>query len=179
MTEEEIAAMITKAIATSSEENTKRTAQLLKETIGGLNLADQIKEAVAAAVPKVDDTKVVDVKKGKTEISPEIIKLQKQIETLVRTSGEDKQAAADATEKARTTQLIAAFDNAARKAGVSADRVKAIRSVLHSADARVKYTEDERPGLHFARDGYDEVLPLDAGLAEYLSSASLFSNSKP
>jgi len=52
----------------------------------------------------------------------------------------------------------------------SADRVKAIRSVLHSADARVKYTEDERPGLHFARDGYDEVLPLDAGLAEYLSS---------
>jgi hypothetical protein len=162
-----IAEMLAAAMGASSEEQSKRTAASIKAAVDALGIDAKL-EALKVKPDAVED-KVEDKKGGK--VSPEMMRLQKQLETLTRQSGEDRTAREAAELKAKTSTLLSAFDNAARKAGVPAERLPALRALLHNASERVKYDDNDRPGLHFQRDGYDEVLDLETGFGEYLGTS--------
>ena len=56
------------------------------------------------------------------------------------------------------------------KAGIPAERIRHALAVLHNAEGRIRYDDKGNPGMHFQRDGYEEVVPLDKGVAEWAKS---------
>ena len=83
----------------------------------------------------------------------------------------DEKAAREAEKsKAETARLVQATERELLAAGIPADRVELALAHLHHANGRLKATDGGEPGLVFKRQGYDEVLPLKTGVAEWMKS---------
>lgn len=95
-------------------------------------------------------------------------KLQASVAKLEKQYAEEKAA----REKAEKAQAESRLINAAREAlgehGVK--NMKAALAILHNTEQRLKFTEAGEPGIHFKRDGYEEILPMAEGLAEWLKT---------
>jgi hypothetical protein len=89
----------------------------------------------------------------------------------LRTKIEESEKRAEAAEAARKTEsMISKARDLLGKAGITGARAKAALAVLHEADKRLRYDENDVPGLHFKRDGFEEVVPLDKGIEEWLKT---------
>jgi hypothetical protein len=112
-----------------------------------------------------DDEPVKGKSKGKTDpkLTAQIAALQKQVadETTKREAAE---------QKSREERVLNSARSALTKAGVPPERVKAAIAVLHNAEGRLRLAEDGKPGLHFQRTGYDEVVEIEKGLDEWLKT---------
>lgn len=95
------------------------------------------------------------------KMASEMAKLRKQFD-------DEKEARTKAEEANRTARLLAAAKDALTAGGVA--KTKAALAILHDSEKRLRMTEDGLPGVYFKRDGYEEVVPMEEGISEWLES---------
>jgi hypothetical protein len=152
----------------------------LKPTIAGLekSITDKVtaatkgfktaKDTDTDTDTDTDDDEPAGKGKGKGKgADPKILAKVAQLEKQV----EDEKKAREAAEtKSREERVLNSARAALRKAGVPEERVKAAIAVLHNAEGRLRLDDSDRPGLHFQRNGYDEVVEIEKGLDEWLKT---------
>lgn len=142
--------------------------------ISGLKLdetiAAKVGEATKGLKPPDTDGKGGDGKGGDDKADPAVAQLRAQLEELTRKTKVAEQAAASEKAAREEEQLIGALRETLAKAGVPAEKQRPVVALLHAADKRVRRTTDGQPGLHFRRNGYEEVLPLEAAVKEWLGT---------
>lgn len=152
----------------SADATTKIVTQSIAKALGDL----KIDEKIAAAVPKPPEPGATDDKTGKGkkgDVDPEVAKLHESVARLERENKEAAKARQEAEAAREESELLGALREQLNTAGVPADRQRGVVALLHAADKRVKRTPDGKPGMHFARKGYDEVVPLADAVKEWLA----------
>lgn len=141
---------------------------VVKREIGSLKLDDKFKavdEKIGAVKPKDKSEDVPDDKgkpaKGDPAVAAQLAALQKQLT-------EEKEARTKAEDAKKLSEMVSAAKAALGKAGVPEARIAHAIAVLHNAEGRVKLGEDGSVGLHFKREGYEELVPIEKGVAEWL-----------
>lgn len=150
-----IAELLDTKITTSLGEADKRFDAKLKAE------REEVKKLLPS--PK-DEPKPGDADKrtedGKFKPDPRFAALEKQLA--------DEKAAREKSEADRKTeQLRSAAQNALTAEGISGDQARRALALLDNAEGRLGFTEDGQPALKFKRNGYDEMVPLKAGVAEW------------
>lgn len=149
----------------------------VKREIAGLKLDEKFKavdEKVTAAAKAKEEEPPAGGKGGKGDdkagkgdtdprIAAQIAKLEKDLE-------EQKSARLRAEEKEKSAKLEGSARDALIKAGVPAERVGHAMAFIHNAQNRVRFDDKGAVGLHFQREGYEEIVPIEKGVAEWLKT---------
>ena len=148
MMEKKIAAHLTRfkgALAKDFEGTISKTISPLAEKLAELTQ------------PKVTDDDTTQQLQAKYDA--ELGALKKQVAERERLLAEEKQQRVEQEERT-------ALSNALTAKGVTGPHLEGAMALLYLAEKRIARDDKGVIGIKFARSGYDEVMPLDAGLDE-------------
>ncbi len=120
---------------------------------------------------KRDDETEDDDDSGGEE-SPQVAALSKTVQSLTAKLKEQEQAAARAAMAQREATLTGSLRDSLGKAKVDPLRLKGALAVVREnlvrdKDGNIKYDDEGKAKWKAKRDGYDEELDIDAGIAEW------------
>lgn len=146
---------ITELLATHTAEAIKKSQEEADKRLDA-RLAKEREETKKLLPPKDDDKRDDN---GRFTSKEELSALKKQLDA-------EKAAREKAEGDRKAEQLRSAAGAALASAGV--ERTSHALALLDASEGRLAFTDDGRPGLKFRRNGYEEVVPLDKGVSEWL-----------
>lgn len=173
---EKIKELVTATVQPLTQSLADQTIRIVEERLKPVTkqvseVADKLQE-VEQAADKVKGKTEASAEAGESgsgKVSPEVARLQAQLEELQRQNQTMEQQRREAEERAKIERLHAAARDGLLQAGVPAARVPLALAVLKD-EGVLTYADDGTPGFKFQRKGYSEVVPATDGAAEWLKS---------
>lgn len=168
-----IADQIKSALVEHAKLAAAETVKIVKDQVKPLGeRLDAAEEAAKARddVDDVDDDKGADTDAGTSgKPDPKVARLEAKLQAMEKQAREAEERRQAAEEKAKSDRLIGAARDALLAAGVPSDRARFALAALKD-EGILAFDDDGVPGLKFQRQGYSEVVPAEAGAAEWLKS---------